>query len=412
MTLGTPQQQQHGGQPPGAPVGLGQIGGRPAELVVAAVLFLGAGVYLLVDVLLKLGDVFDFFDLTGGTRPGLFFLFSVISFVAVSVGLLAIAWLLANADPRGRVLAVIVGLAWAIAMIASAYRFFVPVAFEDMGTALSLILGLIAVLLGAALTFLPGAHAAFSQHPAAPSAGISATRLALFAVSLLTLIQGVFLLVAAVGESGRETANGIILIVAGLAVGAIAQFLPTRRMELRLALSFLALAVFITSLILGPRYFLIVFLLSVTLLLPFVLWLVSDARVFFGERPISLGSLVQATGQAGADAAVAGSRPFSRPTPGSLVCTGCGATLQEGDAFCSSCGMAVPEPEPEPPTRTCAACGREVDADAAFCSGCGAKIEDTAPQPPAPSVCVSCGATVEPDSRFCGACGTPVGGTR
>ncbi len=400
MTLGTPQQQQQGA-PPGAPMSLGQIGGRPAELAVAAVLFAGAAIYLLIDVLLQLGDVFDVFDRTGGTRPGLFFLFSVISYVLISIGLLAIAWLLANADPRGRILAVVTALAWAIAMIASEIRYFVL----EGGTSLSLILGLIAVLLGAALAFLPGAHAAFRGHPAASSAGISASRLALFAVGLLTLINGVFLVILAAGESGKGLANGIILIVTALAVGAVAQLLPTRRMELRLVLSVLALGVFITSLILGPRFFLTVFLLSSILLLPFVLWLVSDVRVFFGERPLSLRSLATAPAQGGAPA---GSQPFSRPGAGALACTGCGAALQEGDAFCSSCGTRVPEPEP---VRVCASCGREVPGDAAFCGGCGSRLDAPAsPVAASPSACGSCGATVDPGSRFCGACGTPVGG--
>lgn len=407
MSLGTPQQQQQGGQPPGSPVSLGQIGGRPAELVIAAVLFAGSAIYLLIDVLLKLGDVFDIFDLTGGTRPGLFFLFSVISYVLISLGLLATAWLLVNADPRGRILAVVIGLAWAIAMIASKFRFFVP-SFDDDGTALSLILGLVGVLVAAALTFLPGAHAAFSHHPAAPSAGVSASRLALFAVGLLTLIQGAFLIVFAVGESGKGMANGIILVVAALAVIAIAQFLPTRRIELRLALSGLALAVVITSLILGPRYFLIVFLLGVIVVLPFVLWLVSDARVYFGERPLSLGSLAAVGGQTGAPGRAASSRPFTRPGTGALACTSCGAALQEGDAFCSSCGTPAPEPEPDPQTRACPTCGREVAGDAAFCGGCGSRLDD--PVSAGPSTCVSCGAVVESDARFCGACGTAVEG--
>lgn len=415
MTLGAPQPTTHGDPPPGASaVSLGQIGGRPAELVVAAVLFAGAAIYLIIDVLLKLGDVFDIFDADGGTRPGLFYLFHIITYVLVSVGLLATAWLLVNADPRGRIVAVVLALSWALGMIAAKYRFFVPDFFSDNGTALSLTLGLIAVLLGAALTFLPGAHRAFAQHPAAGTAGMSAARLTYFGAALLILIQGVFLLILSVGEAGKETASGIVLIVAALAAGALAQMLSPGRMDLRLALSALGLAVFITGLILGPRFFLSVFLLSALLFLPFVLWLVSDARTFFGERPLAL-NLSGAFGSAGGATSGDTTRmaAVGRPAPAAVTqaCSTCGAALEPGDAFCSSCGTAAPPPASPAAERACPSCGRVADADAAFCGGCGTKLGDAA-APAGPPVCATCNTELDPDARFCGTCGTPVGGAQ
>lgn len=416
MTSGAPQQPPaQGERPPGSPLDIGQIGGRPAELVVAAVLFAGAAIYVLIDALLKLGDVFDLFDFSDGNRPGLYFLFSVITFVVISASLLGTAWLILNADPRGRILAVVIALGWAIAMIASRFRFYVVKPLEDQGTALSLTLGLIAVLVGAALTFLPGAHRAFASGARVTFSAVEAVRLALYGLAGLLLIQGAFLLIAVVGESGRETANAIILVVTALGVGAIAVLLATRRPELRLALTGLAVAVFITSLILGPRYFAIVFLLSCLLILPLVLWLAADARTYYGETPISLTPVSAAPGASdgsrstGSVSATGSSRPFSRPGPGAQACTSCGAALEEGDAFCSSCGTRVPEPVVS--VRVCSSCGREAAADAAFCSGCGTRLEDPAP-PSGPRACSSCGAELEEDARFCGACGTAAGGAQ
>ena len=415
MTLGAPHTEPPPTGPPPAfaPVSLGQIGGRPAELVVAAVFFAAAAVYLVIDALLRLDDVFDLFDY-GGTRTGLFFLFAVITAVAVGAALLGTAWLIVNADPRGRLLAVVIALAWAVAMIASGYRYLVP--GSDDGTSLVLILGMIAVLLGALLTFLPGAHAAFAAHPLSGRAAVPAARLAMFGTALLMVVMGTFLLIATVGRDGKEFANGIVLIVAGLAIGAIAQMLPTRRVELRLAVSALALAVFITSLILGPRFFIIVILLAAVLVVPFILWLVPDARAFYGERPISFDAVtggLSAGGPRETDVTgrmpTVGTRPaFSRPGPGSQACTSCGAALTEGDRFCASCGAPVVEPAP-PAVRVCPSCGREAAADAAFCSGCGTRLGEPA-VPEGPRVCSGCGAELDPGSRFCASCGKPAGG--
>ena len=65
-------------------------------------------------------------------------------------------------------------------------------------------------------------------------------------------------------------------------------------------------------------------------------------------------------------------------------CSNCGATIESGQAFCSSCGAPAPKNEPpkaEPPTTSpnkCSMCGSEVQNGAAFCSVCGNKISVTA----------------------------------
>ena len=214
------------------------------------------------------------------------------------------------------------------------------------------------MLVGAALTFLPGAHRAFASGARVTFSAVEAVRLALYGLAGLLLIQGAFLLIAVVGESGRETANAIILVVTALGVGAIAVLLATRRPELRLALTGLAVAVFITSLILGPRYFAIVFLLSCLLILPLVLWLAADARTYYGETPISLTPVSAAPGASDGPGSArtrprAGPPGRSRARPGAQACTSCGAALEEG-AFCSSCGTRVPEPVVS--VRVCSSC--------------------------------------------------------
>ena len=54
-------------------------------------------------------------------------------------------------------------------------------------------------------------------------------------------------------------------------------------------------------------------------------------------------------------------------------CGNCGAELQRGATFCSSCGTKA-EPV-DGAARVCAFCGMELEADAKFCPGCGAKTD-------------------------------------
>ncbi len=90
-------------------------------------------------------------------------------------------------------------------------------------------------------------------------------------------------------------------------------------------------------------------------------------------------------------------------------CQNCQASLDEGAAFCSQCGTAVPAPvesptdvateetpeaatvapamaTPAPSTPTCAQCGHAVAAGTAFCGNCGAVVTQgqTAFAPAAP----------------------------
>ena len=149
-----------------------------------------------------------------------------------------------------------------------------------------------------------------------------------------------------------------------------------------------------------------------------------------------------------------------------VICSNCGATLNAGARFCTACGKAteptpvvevttrpVPlmdtSPPPDPPqveeavpapadeTLICSGCGATLNPDVRFCTVCGKPLSAEAsveapreisrivladsslpviePHPP-PSlvtdiVCSNCGAALNPASKFCNMCGTPVGTT-
>lgn len=64
-----------------------------------------------------------------------------------------------------------------------------------------------------------------------------------------------------------------------------------------------------------------------------------------------------------------------------IPCEGCGSLVKKGVRFCTSCGkpmvqIAVPVSVDENKTtgRICPECSSEIDADSAFCTECGAKL--------------------------------------
>ena len=66
----------------------------------------------------------------------------------------------------------------------------------------------------------------------------------------------------------------------------------------------------------------------------------------------------------------------------STICEHCGATLEQGAAFCTECGKRRNvNPAPAGARRFCTKCGSAIAPGAKFCTGCGAAAE--APPPPA-----------------------------
>lgn len=103
---------------------------------------------------------------------------------------------------------------------------------------------------------------------------------------------------------------------------------------------------------------------------------------------------------------------------GVMCCTQCGAEVQAGVAFCSSCGAPMPKVQQismEEMVR-CEGCGAMVKKEARFCTSCGKpmvqlatpEISDetiTVSEETEDKVCPVCGAKVEDDAAFCTECG-------
>ena len=103
---------------------------------------------------------------------------------------------------------------------------------------------------------------------------------------------------------------------------------------------------------------------------------------------------------------------------GVVRCTQCGAEVQAGVAFCSSCGAPMPKVQPvnTDDLVKCENCGAMVKKGVRFCTACGKPMvqlvmPETTDVPVAESettskVCPNCGAKVEADVAFCTECGT------
>lgn len=97
-------------------------------------------------------------------------------------------------------------------------------------------------------------------------------------------------------------------------------------------------------------------------------------------------------------------------------CTQCGAAVQSGAAFCSSCGASMPKVRVANTDDLvqCKNCGAMVKKDVRFCTSCGKpmdqfEIETTSDQDPMVeeqnNVCPGCGAKLKAGVLFCTECG-------
>lgn len=103
---------------------------------------------------------------------------------------------------------------------------------------------------------------------------------------------------------------------------------------------------------------------------------------------------------------------------GVVCCAQCGAEVQAGVAFCSSCGAPMPKVQQTSMKELvrCEGCGAMVKKEARFCTACGkpmvqlvtSEISDEATivsEEIEDKVCTACGAKVEKDAIFCTECG-------
>jgi len=65
-----------------------------------------------------------------------------------------------------------------------------------------------------------------------------------------------------------------------------------------------------------------------------------------------------------------GSAPVAAAPASNTKCAHCGFPLQQGYAFCPSCGMSLR-------TAKCSACGQKVDPNWSACAYCGSPLGET-----------------------------------
>lgn len=105
---------------------------------------------------------------------------------------------------------------------------------------------------------------------------------------------------------------------------------------------------------------------------------------------------------------------------GVVRCAQCGAEVQFGVSFCSSCGAPIPKVEPIniDDLVQCKSCGAMMKKEMRFCTMCGnpmnqlsvSKVKDSCEDKKSSSerICPSCGAKVEEDVAFCTECGAKI----
>lgn len=103
---------------------------------------------------------------------------------------------------------------------------------------------------------------------------------------------------------------------------------------------------------------------------------------------------------------------------GVVRCAQCGAEVQLGVAFCSSCGASMPKVHPVNTDGfvRCESCGAMVKKEVRFCTSCGKPMVQLMESEPMSSlveesevqnrICPNCGVKIEDDVAFCTECGT------
>lgn len=98
-------------------------------------------------------------------------------------------------------------------------------------------------------------------------------------------------------------------------------------------------------------------------------------------------------------------------------CENCGAEVQQGAAFCSSCGATMPKVQVESKDELikCENCGAMVKKEMSFCTQCGKAMTQSIDTPSIDLdidekenpewVCQNCGTKIMDDSVFCTECG-------
>lgn len=129
-------------------------------------------------------------------------------------------------------------------------------------------------------------------------------------------------------------------------------------------------------------------------------------------------NLVAAIGQA--EEKIQSYRQQIQDIKGVVRCAQCGAEVQSGVSFCSSCGAPMPKVQPINVDNLvqCKSCGAMMKKEMRFCTMCGnpmnqlsvSEAKDTFEDKKSSSerICPNCGAKVEEDVAFCTECGAKI----
>lgn len=119
-----------------------------------------------------------------------------------------------------------------------------------------------------------------------------------------------------------------------------------------------------------------------------------------------------------ADEKIGNCRQQIQDIKGVVRCSQCGAEVQVGAAFCSSCGASMPKVQMANTDDLikCESCGAMVKKGVRFCTACGNPMAHMAASETSGTpiiedetqskVCPNCGAKIEMDVAFCTECGT------
>jgi hypothetical protein len=259
-----------------------QIAGLPLELWLVIGLFTAPGIYLVQLTLRALPDAFRFFNDTGGPFRKLALVLIILLFMvlALGAGLVAIAWLLHQADRVGRGLAYVT-----VACLASL------VIFGD-GTTTGEVLSMFAGLLAAAiLAFAPAVKDFFTgstapQRSQPTSIVVARVSMAIW-IGLLTVASILDFLLGDI--AGKYVALGVLELMIAAAVLALYLRLPIGDRTTRGIVTIGAIIAFILLLI-GRHDNGFVILVGLTAAIPICLWIPRDAREFYGDPPLVIST--------------------------------------------------------------------------------------------------------------------------
>lgn len=405
----TPQADQR-------PPSLGFVGGVPLEVAIAAALVAAPGVYVLIDSLRALGDVFDIFD--GSGRDGL----AAITWWLASAGLGALlVWLAVEVlqgvrAARGGVY--VLGGSWLLGYVLAPD---LAVTVNVNGRGGAAITGFVCLIVAAlVLALAPTAQTYFTRRESPHPATIAVLTRYGLGVAILLGICGMAHLLLYLGseDKGAEgTVVGLVMLAAATIALVLQPQLARRAPIARLVGSVTMLAATIVAFaLLGQRFFLTPPQLLAFLTVAWIsLWAITDARAWFGDPPL------QSSAQPTAATTHTTQQP-STPPPAVITPTIVGESVPSPER-----STAVPTPTPDPfdrhishvprpptvaPTDAtadgdmvpCIRCSTPIAPDDRFCRGCGATATDVRPPPPPPT-CGSCGHQLATGDRFCPACG-------